>query len=191
VLEVLLASPDTLGEAAEEAERLGSEAREHAPLVALARAVIAAESGNAGAAARAYAEIAAAAEAAGEVDDAELARLAAAREWLRAGRPERARPLVEAVLAAHPHDAHASDLLGACNMDLAMAEAVTDGGRAPDPTGPDGPARAARCGARAGAGGGRPAPAETQPSLSRRSRSRSPRPSTPRRQSGTMPPWER
>ncbi len=69
-------------------------------------------------AARAYADVAAAAAARGEDDDAALARLAAAREWLRAGDTEEARPLLEAVLEAHPDDARAAELFQSCKTDL-------------------------------------------------------------------------
>jgi tetratricopeptide (TPR) repeat protein len=120
VLEVLVASAATLGEAATELARVAAMAPDtpDTPTFSLAAAVIASERGDAATAARAYADVGAAAAARGEDDDAALARLAAAREWLRAGDTEQARPLLEAVLEAHPDDARAAELFQSCKTDL-------------------------------------------------------------------------
>jgi hypothetical protein len=125
VLELLLANAETLAEAGAQAARLAGPFER---VGKLAEAIVAAESGNAARAAQAYTALAAAADATGEVDDAELARLAAAREWLRAHMPDDARPLVEAVLAAHPEHAEAKALLGACE---AAAPSVSEPAPAP------------------------------------------------------------
>ncbi len=96
------------------------------PTLTLTAAVIAAERGDAATAARAYMGVAVRAAALGEDDDADLARLAAARQWLRAGDTEAARPLLEAVLEAHPDDARASELFQACKTDLTRPEALAE-----------------------------------------------------------------
>jgi tetratricopeptide (TPR) repeat protein len=139
VLELLLANADTLDEAAEHAAQLAAACDgqpELAAVVALAQAVVAAERGDSTLAARTYAGVATQAAERGERDDAELARLAAAQEWLRAGRPDEARPHLEAVLAAAPDDARAAELLAATTAarpashahvgpDVAATQAVT------------------------------------------------------------------
>ena len=124
VLEVLVSSPETLGDAATELARVAALAPDtpDTPTFTLAAAVIAAERGDAAVAAHAYAEAAARAASLGENDDADLARLASAREWLRAGKTDEARPLLEAVLAAHPDDARASELFQSCKTDLTGSE---------------------------------------------------------------------
>jgi tetratricopeptide (TPR) repeat protein len=126
VLEVLVASPGTLGDAATELARLAALAPDtpDTPTLTLAAAVIAAERGDPAVAARAYMDAGAAAAALGEGDDADLARLAAASEWLRAGKAEEARPLLEAVLSDHPDDARAAELFQACSTDLTRREAL-------------------------------------------------------------------
>jgi tetratricopeptide (TPR) repeat protein len=122
VLELLLSRATTLDEAAEQHARLSATSPSAA--TALAGAVIASERGDAGLAARAYADVAVAAGQRGESDDADLARLAAAREWLRAGKTDEARPLLEALLAEHPDDARAAELFAACTTDLTTAETL-------------------------------------------------------------------
>jgi tetratricopeptide (TPR) repeat protein len=126
-LEVLVASAETLGEAASELARVAAMApdTEDTPTLTLAAAVVAAERGDPESAGRAFAQIAASAAERGETDDAELARLAAAREWLRAGRPDEARPLLEAVLASDPDEGRAAELLESCKTDLTPRESVT------------------------------------------------------------------
>jgi tetratricopeptide (TPR) repeat protein len=114
VLELLLANAETLAEAGAQAARLARLSDQFERVVTLAEAIVASETGNAARSAQAYTALATAADAAGEPDDAELARLAAAREWLRAHMPDDARPLVEAVLAAQPNHAGAKMLLAAC-----------------------------------------------------------------------------
>jgi Tfp pilus assembly protein PilF len=125
-LEVLMASAETLSEAASELARVAAMApdTEDTPTLTLAAAVVAAERGDPESAGRAFAQIAASAAERGETDDAELARLAAAREWLRAGRPDEARPLLEAVLASAPDEGRAAELLESCKTDLTSREGV-------------------------------------------------------------------
>jgi tetratricopeptide (TPR) repeat protein len=139
VLEVLVASLATLGEAATELARLATLAPDtpDSPTYTLAAAVIAAERGDPAVAAHAYLDAAGKAGASGEDDDAALARLAAAREWIRAGRIEEARPLLEAMLAAHPDDARAAELFQSCNTDLTQpalaGEAPAPAAASPEP----------------------------------------------------------
>jgi tetratricopeptide (TPR) repeat protein len=130
LLDLLLASPETLSEAAAIAATLGTGEGQTDPglrAAALrAAAVSAAEAGDAASAARTYAAVADEATRAGENDDADLARLAAAREWMKAGRADEARPLLEAVLAAQPDDPRAIELFAACNTDLVPAAVVAE-----------------------------------------------------------------
>ncbi len=121
VLEILVSHPRTFAEAAEHAARLspsGGATLLFAPALALARASIALERGEAEAAARIYAEIAAVAARAEEEEDAHLARLAAGRAWLVAGRVDEARPLLETAVAARPEDTRAAELFAACKTDV-------------------------------------------------------------------------
>jgi tetratricopeptide (TPR) repeat protein len=85
VLELLIADAATLGEATAELDRMEATTPD-APTLALAAAVIAAERGEHAVAARTYEDIATAAAARGDGDDVALARLAAAREWMRVGK---------------------------------------------------------------------------------------------------------
>jgi thioredoxin-like negative regulator of GroEL len=126
LLQVLVASPATLGDAATELARVAALAPDtpDTPTLTLAAAVIAAERGDPAIAARAYLDAAESAAALGERDDAALARLAAAREWLRAGKVAEARQLLEVVLAAHPDDARAAELFQSCKTDLTRPEAL-------------------------------------------------------------------
>jgi tetratricopeptide (TPR) repeat protein len=135
LLEVLVASMTTLGDAATELARVAALAPDtpDTPTLTLSAAVIAAERGDPAIAARAYMDAAAAAAAVGETDDVDLARLAAAREWLRAGKVEEARPLLEAVLAARPDDARAAELFQSCKTDVTRPEAAA----APEPGPPE------------------------------------------------------
>ncbi|HEX4405584.1 MAG TPA: hypothetical protein VH560_12185, partial [Polyangia bacterium] len=133
VLELLLAREATLGEAAAELGALGEIMPAGAPALSLAAAVLAAERGDAAEAARAYTDVATTAATRGEADDAVVARLAAAREWLRAGSSAEARPLLEAVLSAHPDDARAAELFEACKTDLTTLPAE----RSPEAAQPD------------------------------------------------------
>jgi tetratricopeptide (TPR) repeat protein len=127
VLEILVARPETFDAAAEQAARLaptGGGSLVYAPAIALARAAIALERGDAEGAARAYADVAASAARAGELVDAHLARLAAGRAWLVAGRAEEARPLLETAVGEHPDDARAAELFAACKTDVAARATV-------------------------------------------------------------------
>ena len=126
VLEILVSGVETLAEASSELTRIATLAPDtpDTPTLTLAAAVIAAERGDAATAARVYASAAAEAAARGETDDADLARLAGARQWLRAGRTDEARPLLEAVLTAHPDDAGAAELFAACKTDLTTPAAL-------------------------------------------------------------------
>ena len=133
VLEILVASPATLGEAASEITRVAAMAPDtpDTPTLTLHAAVIAAERGDSVNAARAYTDAASTAAGRGETDDADLARLAAAREWLRAGKAENARPLLEVVLAANPDDARAAELHETCKTDLSTPEVLSAENDAP------------------------------------------------------------
>jgi tetratricopeptide (TPR) repeat protein len=134
VLEILVCQPQTFEEASEHASRhapSGGAALVFAPALDLARAAIALERGDAEAAARAYADVAAASARAGEEEDAHLARLAAGRAWLVAGRIDEARPLLETAVGARPDDARAAELFAACKTDVsAHVVDETPGGRA-------------------------------------------------------------
>jgi tetratricopeptide (TPR) repeat protein len=122
VLEILVSRSDALADAEREAQEttkpLDDAAGEPLAVVAaLTRAAVASERGDAVGAARAYAAVASAADARGELDDARLARLAAAREWLRAHRTDEARPLLATLLAGDADDARAQALVAACDAE--------------------------------------------------------------------------
>ncbi|HVZ70817.1 MAG TPA: hypothetical protein VHJ20_00450, partial [Polyangia bacterium] len=139
VLEILVSRPGTFVAAAEHAARLapsGGGTLTHAPAVSLARAAIALERGEAEEAARAFGEVAAAAARAEEVEDAHLARLAAGRAWLVAGRPEEARPLLETATAERPDDTRAAELFAACKTDVSGVRVLEE----PLPIAPEPPA---------------------------------------------------
>ncbi|HET6149101.1 MAG TPA: tetratricopeptide repeat protein [Polyangia bacterium] len=105
VLEVLIASADHVAEADQLAAHILTRQAE-APLALLVRAVAAAERGDPALAADAYEQIATIARRRNEDEDVIIARLAAAEQWLRADKVERARRLAEQVLATMP--AHAA-----------------------------------------------------------------------------------
>ena len=105
MLEILISS----GAHLDEADHLAGEmlARQpEAPLPLLVRAVAAAERGEPALAADTYEQIATIARRRNEDEDVIVARLAAAEQWLRADKTERAYRLAEQVLATMP--AHAS-----------------------------------------------------------------------------------
>jgi tetratricopeptide (TPR) repeat protein len=105
VLEVLVSSAAHL----EEADELASEIltrQSDEPLPLLVRAVAAAERGDPALAADTYEQIATIERRRNEDEDVVIARLAAAEQWLRAEKTDRARRLADQVLATMP--AHAS-----------------------------------------------------------------------------------
>ncbi len=104
VLEILVSSAAHLDEADELAGEILTRQPE-APLPLLVRAVAAAEHGDPALAADTYEQIATIARRRNEDEDVIIARLAAAEQWLRADKTERAYRLTEQVLATMP--AHA------------------------------------------------------------------------------------
>ncbi len=105
VLEILVSSAAHLDEADELAGEILTRQSE-APLPLLVRAVAAAEHGDPALAADTYEQIATIARRRNEDEDVIIARLAAAEQWLRADKTDRAYRLTEQVLATMP--AHAS-----------------------------------------------------------------------------------
>ena len=104
VLEILVSSAAHLDEADELAGEILTRQPE-APLPLLVRAVAAAEHGEPALAADTYEQIATIARRRNEDEDVIIARLAAAEQWLRADKTDRAYRLTEQVLATMP--AHA------------------------------------------------------------------------------------
>ena len=105
VLEILVSSAAHLDEADELAGEILTRQPE-APLPLLVRAVTAAEHGEPALAADTYEQIATIARRRNEDEDVIIARLAAAEQWLRADKTDRAYRLTEQVLATMP--AHAN-----------------------------------------------------------------------------------
>ncbi len=105
VLEILVSSAAHLDEADELASEILTRQPE-APLPLLVRAVAAAERGDPTLAADTYEQIATIARRRNEDEDVIIARLAAAEQWLRADKTDRAYRLTEQVLATMP--AHAA-----------------------------------------------------------------------------------
>lgn len=105
VLEILVSSAAHLDEADELAGEILTRQPE-APLPLLVRAVAAAEHGDPALAADTYEQIATIARRRNEDEDVIIARLAAAEQWLRADKTDRAYRLTEQVLATMP--AHAA-----------------------------------------------------------------------------------
>ena len=125
VLEILVSSAAHLDEADELAGEILTRQPE-APLPLLVRAVAAAEHGDPALAADTYEQIATIARRRNEDEDVIIARLAAAEQWLRADKTDRAYRLTEQVLATMP--AHAA------RRDRAHS---ADAGRSPDRQGAD------------------------------------------------------
>jgi tetratricopeptide (TPR) repeat protein len=100
-LEILISSPSSLAEADQVARALLTRAPEHRRAM-IARAVSAAERGDAQDAAERYEQIATLADRHGEHEDAVAAWLAATDQWLRAQQALRARPLIDRLLATWP-----------------------------------------------------------------------------------------